>query len=213
MASDRQLFSRASEKYADHETNGRLSVSTDLGYVAIIISGYFDNRTQPSAFMDEAIIYSQLLLEKRQQRSKIITCTTAGSLYDIIKDPEAHSIVTIGNGSFSTFWLPQEFPRDEDDSGVEIVDWFDVSFESTHLKQGFWHQRSCGSFSRNLNVPLGMFALQDRSELCAFTNQAVTDKSPENHASLLRVFGSTPIRPCNTYEYVKKSFGQIEATD
>jgi hypothetical protein len=85
----------------------------------------------------------------------------------VVQDPEIANLYVIGNGSLSMVWLAED----------DRYDWVDVSRSSNHLKRGWVHQRQCGGLTRRLNVPLGLFMLEEPARLVAALDSAFAPPS------------------------------------
>lgn len=205
MARDSKQFEHAAIIQEQHRRGRSFSVETRLGYTAIAVSAYATHEEQVKAFSDEATCYKRML-SKDGSKSEILLCNSREDFLDIVRDPDAHSIITIGNGTFSVFWLPGEEVTDDNKDGIDPVDWRDVARATTHLKRGFWYQRSCGKFHRNLNVHLGLFALSNETRLFAFTNQYVTDENPDALAKFDQVFTPKQRPIAELFRHIKEHF-------
>jgi hypothetical protein len=161
MPGNRKVFNRALSKWEQLQKDCHVSAPANLGKVAIISSYFTDEPpdtvtgiSELSSFRTEALALAD------RSRSEGIEPTVAidasrNDITRLIQDPNVVSMYIIGNGSLSAVLLGEK----------DYYDWIDVSEASTHLKQGLFIQRQCGSLARNesINVPMGLFAV---TEIC-----------------------------------------------
>lgn len=187
MASDRRQFERAYAHWQTLKSQECLSVPDDDGIVAILASDfpfYLKHSGEEDAvqdeqdhwdFRNEADDYADRLGDIGVL-SEVIYNADADDLTDAIQDEEVSSIVVIGHGSISDILLRGK--------KYGLYDWRDVACATTHLKTGAFVQRQCGIFRRNINVPLGLFAVRDFSQVQAATGQlfdpVISPESNEN---------------------------------
>ena len=174
MASDRRQFKRAYEHWQTLKNQERLSIPNDEGVVAVLASDFPFNleyyREEDAVqdemdywdFRNEAEDFANHLGDVGVP-SEVIYGATANDLTSVIQDKEVSSIVVIGHGSISGILLRGQRHG--------IYDWRDVASATTHLKTGHFVQRQCGIFTRNINVPLGLFAVREFSQVLAATGQ------------------------------------------
>ena len=157
MASDRKQFQRALRKWTELRRSGKLSVEPRFGITAVITSRFTDDGPETAAgqseldsFHSEAYALVQRVQAAGGRASAAIDASLEG-IIDLVQNPNVCSIYVVGNGSLSNLMLDVR----------EYLDWQLLSAVTTHLKQGVFVQRQCGGLSRNLNVPLGTFAVND----------------------------------------------------
>jgi hypothetical protein len=167
MAGNRKTFNRALTKWEQLHREGSFSAPTNAGKIAIISSYYTDEPLDTDTGVSELTSFrteALALADRTHAQGLEPTVAIDASRSDItrlIQDPEVASMYIIGNGSLSTLLLGEK----------DYYDWRDVSDASTHLKQGLFVQRQCGGLSRTINVPMGLFAVTDMSNVHAATGQ------------------------------------------
>lgn len=133
------------------------------GYVGILCSDYWcEDKSETDAFMSEGHDIARELAMVGIE-SHLIPRYTVQQAVDVIRDPEAFSIITIGNGNLSTAYAHNR----------EKLTWQHISDATTHLKTGRFVQRHCGHVVRNFPVPLGTFALSSHANVYAAYNIAL----------------------------------------
>lgn len=184
MADDRKEFKDAYRKRSQLRADKKFSSSPELGKTAIVVSSFInvhssitDALSQNDAYEDEAKNLA-IQLELRGERPVIIPAIF-GLVATVLRDPEVASIYTIGNGALSNIAL---------DNG-RLFDWSLVSEYATHLKRGLFVQRQCGGLPRDLNVPLGFFALEDHRHLHAAPGAEFSNRLTEDdEARIVQIF-------------------------
>jgi hypothetical protein len=130
--------------------------------MAIICAGYSSEGSSVKGFVKEAYALEAALREAGEQ-SEIITRATARDVTMVIQDPRFRWVYTIGDGTLSSLILgPKTTPPNPD----HVYSWRDVSEATTHLKD-LYIQRQSGIQQRHLNVPFGLFGVQDPRGVCA----------------------------------------------
>jgi hypothetical protein len=171
MASDKQQFQRATEKWEQLHDEQAYSVPPELGRTAILCS-FYDNvyRGDPEKaklrahrdiklFRKEALKIADLTIEEGGE-VEVVLDAQVEDFEDTFKNPLISDVIVIGHGDLSTLWIRN--PDDED-----RYDWQYVSEQSDHLKTGTFTQRQCGLYNRDLAVPLGTFAMADHRSVIA----------------------------------------------
>lgn len=170
MASDRQQFERAIDNWENLHDQHAYSMPAELGRTAIICSYYklgHDEESKNSKqnlkdikiFRKEAMKYGDMIIENGGEVEVILNAQPQ-DVAEVVKDPYISHIITIGNGTLSTFFIDQ--------SSVDgQIDWRYIAAKADHLKTGNFIQRHCGAYSRNLSVPLGAFAVYDHRNVYA----------------------------------------------
>lgn len=137
---------------------------------------------------------------------------TGDDFREVLTDPSFSSIIAIGHGSLSYLYMPNgmldaplrfsEFSAEKGPQNNRF-DWWDVSREANHLKQGYFLQRQCGHAVRNLSVPMGVFAMADQRFVYAPVNTGFKPKFLLDRADLIE---SVAIKSRITYEEIKKYY-------
>lgn len=173
MASDSTRLQRAYEKYEKLAQDERFSVSPEAGRVAILLSEDSQFIAPEEVFIEEALTIANRY-QKGGNEVDIVACSDKDEALDQIADETVHTIVTIGDGSFSEFWLPQTSKSRRN----ACIDWWDISRASTHLKTGYFIHRTCGHFNRNVNLPPGTFLMADRRNIIGAFGRYVDNEKP-----------------------------------
>lgn len=197
MHGNRKLFERAKTKWEQLKKNEYLSLAPDIGKTAIISSFFTDEPpdtetgiTELESFRTEAYA----LADRVRDSGGIAELAIDATRHDItrlIQDPAIANMYVIGNGSLATLILGEK----------DYYDWQDVANATDHLKKGNFIQRQCGGLTRVLNVPLGLFAVDDpRNVHAAFDTEfyPLSLDDPVNE-KIQPVFGS----PVIGYEAIK----------
>jgi hypothetical protein len=187
MASDKQQFERALQKWEQLRAAGCISASKKIGKHAIICSYITDiDSSSEDSLEDSSTIVkftneAQSLYNRYTALGKkaILHIDADGEIFDdVLKDPSVSNITVIGHGALSFVYLPNGTTTLE---GKNIAnnryDWRDVSSAADHLKRGIFIQRHCGHAVRNLSVPLGTFAMQSHHRVIAPVHEYFTPDS------------------------------------
>lgn len=176
MAGDKQRFNRALEKWDALKANDYLSMPKEIGQVAIFCSYavidivhdklYKRGKKDVANFRKEAFAIADRL-KAQEYCATVILNASLGDFASVLQDPKVSSIITIGHGDLSTLLIG-------DDKNLSEVDWVDVSNYTDHLKTGQFVQRQCGSFTRDLSVPLGLFSVSNHSDIIAPSGMSFT---------------------------------------
>lgn len=168
MASDRQQFNRARAKWRRLAEQRQFSVTADLGKTAIVSSYFTDEPPDTvlgidelASFRTEAVALAHRVSDAGGHPIVVIDATRE-CVTNVIQDPEVATIYVIGNGSLSSLILDVKV----------FYDWVDVSAASTHLKLGSFVQRQCGGLTRATNVPMGLFAVLEPTQVLAALGDA-----------------------------------------
>jgi len=168
VASDRQQFEWALARWRRLREAGRRSASWADGISAIVVSGFTDAPPGSPAADRELCAFraeGDELADRAELaggRPLLLAGATRADLDRAIQDPEVATLYIVGNGSLSMFWLAED----------DRYDWLDVARQANHLKRGWVHQRQCGGLTRRLNVPLGLFALEQPARVIAALDDA-----------------------------------------
>jgi hypothetical protein len=167
MASDRRLFNLALEKWEELKDDNYLSIPSEIGKLAIfcalpegsnkISEGKYSYSKEARIYRNEAMRIAEMT-EQRGTSTTIIFKPTISDFAEVLTDPAYSDIVTVGDGSLSEFYLHDEPGK---------IAWNDIADLADHLKTGVFEQRQCGVFSRELNVPLGTFCVEDVDNVLA----------------------------------------------
>lgn len=202
MASDREQFASALKKWDTLQQEGEYSAPSDMGRVAILVSGYgmkedlVERLKEVDSYQHEGYMLYNYLLEIGIL-SYVIERFNKYDMLEVLGDTETASIVTIGNGDLTSIFT----------SETRLIDWQLVADSTTHLKTGFFEQRHCGAASRNLSVPLGTFAMKSHSSVFAALNQGIpTVITPESQSAINRLHNYDRL----TYQAVKTIFPQLQ---
>jgi hypothetical protein len=208
VASDRQQFESALRHWRELCASGRRSASWAEGLTAIVVSGFTDN-TPCSTAADGELRSFRAEGEELADRTDLagghpllLIDATRHDLDRVIQDPEIANLYVIGNGSLSMVWLAED----------DRYDWLDVSRSSNHLKRGWVHQRQCGGLTRRLNVPLGLFMLEEPARLVAALDSAFAPPSldhPTNECMTAVMMGRRMLY--DTFVLGTSDFGQPRA--
>ena len=170
MASDRHQFRHATQNWEQLHEEDAYSVPCEFGTVAVICSDYADvyddevaddrltNREVRNFRREASCIANELSLQGIT--TELALGATAVDFLQALRDPSISTIFTIGHGSLSLLYLPS--PETENE-----MDWLDVASTVDHLKTGEFIQRHCGHLTRDLPVPLGLFAMTDHFNVVA----------------------------------------------
>lgn len=204
---DRQKFEGAMNKWRGLKRDGKLSVPHEEGDVAVLCS--YDIRIPKGKLpivdrlLEERVLRKEAkrigkFVTKQGRHAELILDFGYDDIKFVLQDPQISDVVVIGHGA-----LPEVFIKDKPLS--EVFDWEDVSKHADHLKQGYFIQRHCGGYSRDLSAPLGMFAVSDFSHVHAAPGHVIRPNGPKHpdHSLIVPVFGGD-IEP--TYTSIKDNF-------
>lgn len=157
MASDKQLFTRATTHWELLRSDGHFSATPEQGIIAVISSKFTDDEpdsitgiTELESFRTEAFEIADRAV-KNGLKAEVAIDASRDDITRLIQDPSIASMFMIGNGSLSSLILDVE----------DRFDWHDAARATNHLKLGGFVQRQCGGLSRRFNVPLGLFVVED----------------------------------------------------
>lgn len=169
MAADKIQFEFGLKKYNELQKNRHLSVPAHAGALAIFCANPRDDfgpesakknmRSNTKTYRKEAAALAKRA-ELDEKHAEIIYNPGHCDFRAILQDPTFSDIVTVGDGSLSSFDIHNEIDPEQ-------FDWLDAITAASHLKQGTFVQRHCGHFSRSLNVPLGSFVTADPANVHA----------------------------------------------
>lgn len=163
MPGNRKTFNKAMEKWELLGKEGCLSVPPELGKTAIVSSFFTDEPPDTTTGITELASFRNEAKELATRihatggRPELAIDATRHDITRLVQDPEVASMYVIGNGSLSTLLLDVK----------DYYDWTNVSDATTHLKLGEFIQRQCGGLTRTVNVPLGLFAVNDHRSVHA----------------------------------------------
>lgn len=187
MASDRQEYREASWKWNDLSKRRLFSVAPDIGTTAIFVSSWTDPEldhaeaeAQRAAFREEAKQVAERI--RGQGHSAGIVRSSVSMFASMIKNRRICSIITIGHGRLG------QFSTDEPEHAG--VNWKVLSEYTDHLKTGVFIQRQCGNRADDLNVPLGLFVMNNPRNIHAADGVVFPDTvlDPEDEAKIKPLF-------------------------
>lgn len=170
MASDRDKFKNSLRKWDQLRDQEFFSVPKNLGKTAIFCSYaiidlvgerlYKKGHKDVKSFRKEAFSIADRITEEGKQAEVILNASDID--FDFILHDESFSdIITIGHGNLSMLIINDEENIDQP------IDWYDLSSFTDHLKTGNFVQRQCGTFGRDISVPLGMFCVSNHCDVVA----------------------------------------------
>jgi hypothetical protein len=163
MATDSERFDKALGKWDSLQRDECFSVPPQDGTLAVVLA-YDHKRDKNPKTIDSYVDFEVEALKiagnaRLSGKSvELVLNATRSDFRSIIQDEKISDVTVIGNGCLSSVAVPDEKQR---------VDWLHISRMSTHLKTGSFTQRFCGQQSRQLNVPLGLFAVDDHRKVNA----------------------------------------------
>ncbi len=186
MASDKKRYNESLSKWDDLHKQQLFSVPREVGKTAIFCSyavidlignrAYKKGRKDVSSFRKEAFSIADRLAEQKRS-AEVILNASDNDFNRILQDNSFSDIVTVGHGNLSTLVI-----NDEDKLDYPI-DWYDLSNYTDHLKTGYFIQRQCGTFGRDLSVPLGMFCVSRHCDVIATVGLAFNPKGLDHPAN------------------------------
>ncbi len=165
MASDEKQFNRALAKWDALRDQGAVSVPSSIGKVAIVCSYEMlgdevcthetevTGRSDLEIFRDEASDLADLN-HNYGRGVDVVLDAKATDLEAVLSEMDISDVIIIGQGSLSDLTLTKA-------PGGTQYDWSNVAEAVSLLKQGLIVQRFCGTLARELNVPFGLFAVND----------------------------------------------------
>jgi hypothetical protein len=210
MASDKQQFERARASWESLYSDAYFSAPADIGKVAIICSYYAIwsdesdgehvtklDQKEIRQFRKEAFAIARQT-EEMGKEPIVLLNAKVHEISDIMRDPAISDIVTVGHGTLACLLLLDPTDLENPDA----YDWTDVVEHADHLKTGYFVQRHCGITHRELNVPLGMFAMMDARNIIAATGQNFEPRGL-NHIENLKL---SPV-----FDSARPSYRQVKA--
>lgn len=203
MASDKQQFAQAMEKWERLRDDGKYSLAPELGMTAVIYSIYESvevgdrepsfKLVESAEFANEARMIADNI-NAQNGDAFIIRGLNKESLEEgVLANSDVANIVIIGHGTFSSVFT------DEGDS----IEWTDVSRMATHLKTGYIEQRFCGKYRFHLSVPFGLFAARSaRNILAAKGKRFCPETHPQHEARIMPITTNT----MPTYRQIREEF-------
>jgi hypothetical protein len=208
VASDRQQFESALRHWRWLCASDRRSASWAEGLTAIVVSGFTDNPPGSTAAHGELRSFraeGEELADRTELAGGhplLLIDATRRDFDRVVQDPEIATLYVVGNGSLSMVWLAED----------DRYDWLDVSRSSDHLKRGWVHQRQCGGLTRRLNIPLGLFMLEEPAQLVAALDSTFDPPSldhPANECMTAVMMGRRMLY--DTFVLGKSDFGRPRA--
>ncbi len=201
MASDRQQFRAALDKWDQQQADAHFSVPPNQGELAIVLPYDHARHAESEKVETFAYLAAQTLRfvdHTRRQTGKTPHLALDATLTDfkeIATNPHISDVIVVGKGSFS---------------GVEIAEptnwlgWQTVSELADHLKTGRFQQLVCGSRPNNLNVPFGAFMTADHRSVFAPIDTYLPARS--SLARLATKLCSVTDQPRMDWQYIKDHF-------
>lgn len=182
MASDRQKFHRALDKWNSLHLGNKYSLESGVGRVAILCS-YFTDIYGILHSTDVSKHKKQVIDNFRQEANDIkgilkIIGLESTVFYDVkrqdinevVNDSTYSDVVIIGNGTLTSLFI--------NDKNDNIYDWQDISENSKHLKLGAFIQRQCGNYCLDsIAVPMGLFLMSEHQNIYAAVNKTFNPKT------------------------------------
>jgi hypothetical protein len=184
MASDRQQFDRMEAHYHALLAEKKFSVAPDVGRMAIVTM--FDRAALTNEHpMDSAEAMNnearrmRRFLEWQGKATTLVMEATVEQFWGILDDLGISDITFIG-AAFLSKARPVPWSRDSDREKKRVMfSYYDAISpvggkpSITHLKQGKFFQRSCGSMDiYPLNIPFAWGFMADRTRIWAPPQQA-----------------------------------------
>lgn len=172
MATDSERFERALHKWDQLHEAGSYSAPAELGKLAIMLP--YDHKRETGFVIDDFSSFEAEALaiadhaKRAGKVAEVAINATKSDFRSVMHDPLVSDIVVIGNGCLSSVAL---------DGTDKRVDWLHLSRMSNHLKTGVFTQRFCGFTPRELNAPLGMFAMNDHRNIMAPVHRFIRPRS------------------------------------
>lgn len=158
MASDRQQFRDALTQWDELHSAANFSIPSEIGRTAILLpynhQKYADINTVESYdyLARQALGVADVILQQTGKAPEVALDASDIDFKEVLTNPTFTSVVVIGKGTLSSIEAPTP-------SG--LITWRDVSSAADHLKRGQFYQLFCGGTRKNLNVPMGTFAMAD----------------------------------------------------
>ncbi len=228
MASDRQQFERMEAHYHMLLAEKKFSVAPDVGRMAIITM--FDRTAlrnehpvDSADAMNNEARRLQRFLKWQGRATALVMEATVEQFWGILNDPSISDITFIGASASLSKARPVPWSRDSDPKKKHVMFSFYDAISSvrskpsiTHLKQGEFFQRSCGSMNiYPLNIPFAWGVMADRTRIWAPPRQAYYPSRWHIHpraglSNLAQYFGLTrdELQEPMSYEQAKQLFGQ-----
>lgn len=172
----------------------------EIGNVAVLYSTYLLEDTDGSIFEDEADMLEALLVSQ-DTSVEVMPCETRDDVLNIVRNKQVSSIITIGDGSYSDYWIN----RKDYNSNPDMLGWQDIAKASTHLKLGYFAHRTCGNFIRKVNLPFTTFLMKSRMEIYGAIGEALENERPDER-KIKRIFNDPTFLEMNSkglYDYGK----------
>lgn len=199
MASDRKQFREALGKWESLQEKQRFSLPKDMGATAIMhavaTTGDTDEvrAKELAAFEQEAYDFANKIDYTGREARIIRGISNRAFCRQVLLDKEVSNVIVIGHGNFSNI-LTDKWRK---------IDWKDVSYMADHLKTGFFMQRFCGNYMRNLSVPFSLFAVSDPRQITAPRGTAF---SPEINPDDEKLIKPVTVQEKLGYDDIKRLF-------
>lgn len=227
MASDRQQFHRMEAHYHMLLAEKKFSVVPDVGRMAIITM--FDRAALTNEHpadsadaMNNEARRMQRFIKWQGKATALVMEATVEQFWGILDDPSISDITFIA-AAFLSKARPVPWSRNSDPNKKRVMFSFYDAISSardepsiTHLKQGKFFQRSCGSMDiYPLNIPFAWGFMADRTSIWAPSQQAYFPsrwhiRPQAGLSNLAEYFGLTrdELQEPMSYERAKQLFGR-----
>jgi len=200
MASDRAQFRQASEKWNTLSREKSFSVPAELGST-VIVTPYDHSMVSPlesfDRFEKQASRLAQFIFEQSGVEPIMAPNASRSDIESIYQDPSISTIYFIGRGTLSSIG-----------SLDGPITWKDISESSDHLKTGRTYQLFCGWQPNTLNVPLGMFGMDDHRKTYAPSGRYI--RSRKDPVKLSIGLASAVDTETISYDALKARFPQMK---
>lgn len=200
MASDRAQYREARKKWDDLQKEGSFSVPANDGRVAIITpydSSAVSKFESFERFQKQANALAEFILNQSGVEPVMAPNAVKSDIQQIYQDPSIASVCFIGRGTLSSIGS-QDGP----------ITWRDISEQSDHLKTGATYQLFCGWHPNTLNVPLGMFGMDDHRK--TFAAPATYIMGRANPVKLFSNLSPAVNKKSMSYDELKAAFPAMQ---
>lgn len=163
-------FEKASARWDQLHRDEAYSVPDAMGVIAIVCSQSFEHAEKNDAkglVNETRIVASDLQAQGRKVLA--VKNGTGSDIRSMLKDPTISSMILIGHGNLSSFFVADGMrPNGKKPPVAKMsMNWWDIARAADHLKTGVFIQRHCGTLSNILSVPLGTFAMSYHGNVLA----------------------------------------------
>ena len=172
MLNNKTGYTEALADWQEKIDNSALSVAPSLGRMAILVpyDSTFDSLREPDELFPQIANLSYQFADRLQESGKEVDVAINAHLLDFertLTDPNTSDIFVVGHGNISSVQIERGDRHNR-------LDWRDISAFADHLKTGLFMQYMCGRLTRRLNVPLGLFAVDNHSHVLAAVGRQIT---------------------------------------